>query len=178
MAAAADSSGAMKYWRDGLPSQGVRLGTNDLGSMKFWIDGLPGATVFPPAGTTYTQSLSGTVSLSATLTKTVGKALSGTATLSGVLSQARVVLLALAGTVTLTGSLAKQVGQSLAGTLTLTGSSLVKLVGKALTGLLTMAGVLTGPPTEARRKVTIRGRADLPQTLRGEAPDTTIRGEY
>lgn len=31
----------MKYWENGLPSQGVEVSANDGGTLKYWSDGLP-----------------------------------------------------------------------------------------------------------------------------------------
>lgn len=93
-----------------------------------------------PVGAVYTQSLAGTLTSSAALTRTTSAAKAGTLTSAGAL--AKQDQKPLAGTLTSAGALAKQAGKHPAGTLTST-ATLARQTAKALTGTATSAGALT-----------------------------------
>jgi len=57
----------MKYWIDGLPSEGVDIIANKSGTIKYWIDGLPAEDQTIESGT---SSISITKSLQYTIKKT------------------------------------------------------------------------------------------------------------
>lgn len=111
-------------------------------------------------GTTFTQSLSGSLTssgalakrtnkpLSGSLTssgaiaKRIGKTFSGSVTSTGTLSVTKVVLLALAGTLTASGTLLRRTGKGLTGSITPTGTVTRSLV-RTLAGSATPAGAVT-----------------------------------
>ena len=43
-------NGSQAYWWNGLPFNGVKLGTNDSGNMQFWFNGVPNQYLFPASG--------------------------------------------------------------------------------------------------------------------------------
>jgi len=43
-------SGPMKFWKDGLPAEGVVLDANPGGNCMYWFNGLPSEWVDPTAG--------------------------------------------------------------------------------------------------------------------------------
>jgi hypothetical protein len=110
-------------------------------------------------GTTYTQSVSGSVSLAGALvkqtttfkggtlsvagalTKQTNTSMAGTLSTSGALSAIRTLLVSVAGTLGLSGALVKQAQVGRAGTVTPTGA-LVKQTGRGLAGALSLSGAL------------------------------------
>jgi hypothetical protein len=47
----ADSINAIKYWFNGLPSEGVEISANKSDTIKFWFNGFPSEQVFVTTGT-------------------------------------------------------------------------------------------------------------------------------
>lgn len=113
----------------------------------------------PAGGTAYTQSLTGTITPSATLTKSDSKSLTGSVAPSG--SLVKLDDKTLTDTVTLSGSMVNQCGKGLTGSLAPSGS-LARQDNKALTGTVisdgslqrtadkALAGTLTASGTLAR----------------------------
>jgi hypothetical protein len=101
-----------------------------------------------PSGTTYAQSLAGTLTSGATLTKAASAAKAGTLTLAG--SLARVDQKSSAGALASAGTVAKQDNKALAGALTDSGAlSTIKVVLRAFAGTLTSAGALAKAAAKA-----------------------------
>lgn len=110
-------------------------------------------------GTTFNQSMAGTVTpagaltnstskiLAATitpagaLTKQIAKIFAGTITPAGVVANTKVILRSFAGTITPAGALVRSVGKVVAGTITPAGS-ITKRISRTLAGQLTPVGAL------------------------------------
>lgn len=102
----------------------------------------------PAGGTTFNQSVAGTVTPAGAVVRQPGKALAGSTTPAGALL--RTAGKALAGAVTPAGALTRQVAKVLAGTVTPAGVlAVVKAVLRSFTGSLTPAGVLARRPGKA-----------------------------
>lgn len=90
-------------------------------------------------GTTFFQSVSGSVTGTGSISKETHKALAGSITSTGSLSSRSVFTLALAGSITLVGAISRKTKKALAGAITATGS-VRKKTSRLLTGALTVAG--------------------------------------
>jgi len=79
---ASDPQGQQQFWFNGLPFEGVLLGSNDAGTQKFWFNGLPEESLIPGAGgtTTSTTSSSSTTTTSSSTTTTSSSSSTSTST--------------------------------------------------------------------------------------------------
>lgn len=120
---------------------GTVTGTAAADHPRIYLPGGPMMLGVPGAGSTaYTLDLTGSLSLSAALTRNTAVAKSATLTLTAAL--AKTTDAARVGTLTPSGSLTRAVGQGLTGTLTPTGS-LGKSGGKPLSGTAALSGAAT-----------------------------------
>lgn len=95
---------------------------------------------FTASGTTYNQSVSGTLNLDGNLTKRTGKIVAGTLTSDGNLTKR--TNKPVSGSLTPDGSLVKRTNKVVSGVLT-TAGDITKQVGKVLSGTLMTAGDIT-----------------------------------
>lgn len=106
------------------------------------IWGIAGAEIKTTTGTLFTQSISGTLSFTGTLTKRDNKKITGTLSFTG--TTTKLTKIPLSGTLSFTGVLHKMTKIPLSGTLSFTGSlSKVKVALKSLSGTLSFVGTLT-----------------------------------
>ena len=117
------------------------LGASSFSNNREWAIA---AIAIKPAGggTTFTQSIAGTLTSSGALIRKAKKIAAGTLTSSGAVTAFRKFVKTLAGTLTSSGALVRKGKKTLAGTLT-TGGALVKKTFKTFAGTLTTAGGLT-----------------------------------
>lgn len=113
--------------------------SDEDGAPLIW-DGYVDRPTFPAAGgTTYNQSVSGTLTTAGALTKQTNKPLTGTLSPTG--SLIKQVAFHLIGTLSSAGTLLKRTNKPLSGTLT-TAGGLVNQTKKSLAGTLSSAGAL------------------------------------
>ena len=130
-------------------------------------------------GTTYNQSVEGTITLAGALLKqprlnpagtvtsagalvlSTGKVLAGTVTIAGTLAALRTVLVSLTGSISVAGALVLRTGKDLAGTIASSGA-MTRLTGKVLAGTVTSAGALSAIRTLL---VSVSGSVGIAGTL-------------
>ncbi len=130
---------------------------------------------FPPGGTTFYQSIEGTLTATGAVDPKVviAKSLDGLVQFSG--SIAKLTQKLFSGQLTSSGALVRMTSKNLAGTLTLSGA-IVKNTGKMLSGIFSAVGSLT---TQSQFYMSLTGVlsffATLWKTLSGGISDTGIR---
>ena len=111
-----------------------------------WTAGLDGNAITislkgASGGTTYNQSVSGSITAAGSLQRQVNKATAGSITAAGSLQVQSAHAQMIAGSIVPTGSLLKRTSRGLSGTITAAGS-LAKRTARSLTGSMTPAGAL------------------------------------
>lgn len=114
-----------------------------LASTETWV--LTTIAVRPAAGgggTTYTQTVTGSITPSGSLTRTISKALSGAVTATGTIT--RTIRKALGGAVAASGAVTKTISKAFSGAITAAGTVTERLVVTlALSGSITATGSLS-----------------------------------